>query len=75
MKGKEIIDKMPNVILSSLVACFLILSLLLTSCGSKSSAIVSPTTNNDNSQTTVISSIQPSQQTINQSTTNGWQKS
>jgi hypothetical protein len=74
MKGKEIIDKILNIILSSLVACLFISFLLLTSCVSKSSAPVSPTTDNGNSQTTVISSILPSQQAINPSSTNGWQK-
>jgi len=69
MKGKILRFTLP-----SLTACFLISFLLLTSCVSKSSAPVSPTTNNGNSQTTVTSSIQSSQQAINPSTTNGWQK-
>jgi hypothetical protein len=73
MKSEEIINKMLP-ILSSLAACFLISFLLLTSCVSKSSAPVSSTANNGNTQTTVASSIQPSQQTINPSTTDGWQK-
>jgi hypothetical protein len=74
MKGKEIKGKIPGFILLSLTACFLILFLLLTSCVSKSSAIVGPTTNNGNIQPTVISSTQTSQQAINSSPTNGWQK-
>ncbi len=74
MKGKEIKGKIPGFILPSLTACFLILFLLLISCVSKSSAIVGPTTNNGNIKPTVISSIQPIQQAINPSPTNGWQK-
>jgi hypothetical protein len=73
MKSEEIINKkLPP--LSSLAASFLVLLLLLTSCVSKSSALVGPTANNGNTQTTITSSIQPSQQTINPSTTDGWQK-